>query len=360
MVSRPVWRFISNRPCVSGEKVKISGARQDNFISRPDPEMTAVLLFGPDRGLIRERALTLAKGVVEDLNDPFRVVDISTPDIKGDPARLIDEATALSLGGGRRLIRIRDAGDAIAPFFEDFLDTYAGDTLVVLESGELSPRSSLRKLFEKSKKAAAVACYADDGRNLGRVIRDTLNTHGIQVSNDAMSYLMGNLGSDRSVTRGELDKLALYIGDNGMVELEDAISCIGDSSMTTMDDICYAAASGNQKELDKALNRALSEGIHAVGILRAAARHFMRLHQGLGLMEEGKSADQAMKSLRPPVIFMHADQFGNQLRRWKPNLMSQALEILIDAEIDCKTTGMPAEAVCGRALMRVAQAARKA
>ncbi len=340
--------------------MKISGTRQEAFISGPDPVVSCVLLYGPDRGLVRERALRLAKTVVETPDDPFRVVELSAADLKNDPARLADEAQAMAFGGGRRLIRLRDVGDGatknIAAYLENALDS---DSLTVVEAGELGPRSSLRKLFEKAKNAASIACYADDARNLTKVIGETLGTHGLKPSRDAMSYLTANLGSDRSVTRGELEKLALYMGAPGTVELADAMAAIGDNAATALDDISLAAGSGDQAGLDKALVRALGEGMHPVQILRATARHFLRLHQAAGLVEGGKNSDMAMKSLKPPVMFMQADRFKAQLHRWQPSRLNDALDILVEAEMDCKTTGMPVEAVCGRALMRIAQAARR-
>ncbi len=341
--------------------MKIAGARQESFIARPDAGIACILLYGPDRGLIRERALHLGKGVVEHMDDPFRVVEMSPADLKGDPARLSDEALALALGGGRRLIRVREASDSLSKTVTALLDgvDFAETALIVLEAGELGPRSTLRLLFEKHKKAAAIACYGDEGAGLRRVIADTLSAHGLKPSPDAMAFLMENLGSDRSVTRGELEKLALYMGRPGEVTFDDAAACIGDSAASTLDDVCYGAASGDQARLDRALVRAFNEGLHAVPILRAAARHFLRLHQAAGLVQGGKNADQAMKSLRPPVIFIHADGFREQIRRWSPGRLASALDMLTSAELDCKTTGMPAPAICGRTLMRIAQAARR-
>jgi DNA polymerase III subunit delta len=340
--------------------MKITGTRQKSFIAEPGQEIVCILLYGPDRGLIRERALKLSLGVVDTPDDPFRVVELSGSDLKSDPARLNDEAQALAFGGGRRLVRLRDVSDAATKTIDAYLkEANSSDALIVIEAGELGPRSSLRKLFEKAKNAAAVACYADDSRNLARIISETLNAHGLKASHDAMAYLAGNLGSDRSVTRGELEKLALYMGGPGTVDLGDAQAAIGDNGATALDDITLAAGSGDQIKLDKSLVRALSEGVHPVQILRAAARHFLRLHQAAGLMQDGKNADTAMKSLKPPVMFMQADRFRAQLQRWRPSRLNDALDLLAEAEMDCKTTGMPVEAVCGRALMRIAQAAKR-
>jgi len=339
--------------------MKITGARQDGFIKQPDPAVACVLLYGPDRGLVRERAMTLAKTVVDSPDDPFRVVHIAGADLKNDPARLADEAQAMALGGGRRLIRLRDVGDATTKTIAAYLESAAsGDALIVVEGGELGPRSSLRKLFEKAKNAASIACYGDDARSLPRVINEALSAHGLKPSRDALAYLVSSLGSDRSVTRGELEKLALYMGAPGPLELADAMAAIGDNAATAMDDITLAAGYGDQAKLDKALVRALGEGIHPVQILRAAARHFLRLHQAAGMVAGGKNPDMAMKSLKPPVMFMQVDAFRAQLQRWHPGRISDALDLLVEAEMDCKTTGMPVEAVCGRALMRIAQAAR--
>lgn len=340
--------------------MKISGAAQESFIAAPDPAVACVLLYGPDRGLVGERARKLALSVVDAPDDPFRVVEMTAANLKTDPARLADEAQAMSFGGGRKLIKLREAGDAASKTLKAFLEiASAGDALLVVEAAELGPRSSLRKLCEGAKNAAAIACYGDNSSSLAKVIAETLGAHGLKPSRDAMSYLVGSLGSDRSVSRGELEKLALYMGGPGTVEVADAAAAIGDNAASALDDISLCTGSGDKIGLDKALARALGDGSHPVQILRAVSRHFLRLHLAAGLVATGRNADQAMKSLKPPVMFMQADQFRVQLQRWQPERLSDALDLLVTAEMDCKTTGMPVEAVCGRALMRIAQAARR-
>ena len=338
--------------------MKIVGSRQDDFVNQPNPEIACIMLFGPDRGLVHERALTLVKTVVDDLNDPFRVVEIHGADLKNDPTRLADEAKAIAFGGGRRLIRIKNVSDTITNIIADYLEIVTPeDALIIIEGGELGPRSSLRKLFDKAKKAASIACYGDNAHNLPKVINETLTAHGLKPTRDAMAYLVNNLGSDRSITRGELEKLSLYMGAPGSVELADATAAINDNAAMAMDDITLAVGCGDKTKLDKALVRTLGEGIHPIQILRAAARHFLRLHEAAGMVASGKDPNMAMKSLKPPVIFMQVDKFRVQLQRWHPARISDALNLLIMAEMDCKTTGAPVEAICWRTLMRITQAA---
>ena len=339
--------------------MKITNAKIEGFLRAPDPAARAILVFGPDEGLVRERAIRLAKTMVDDLNDPFRVVEITGTDLKGDPARLADEAASMSFGGGSRVVRIRQAGDACAPACKTFLelDTPA-DALVVMDAGDLNPRSKLRKLFEAAKNAACIPCYADDLRSLPDVIHESLTRFELTADRNAMSLLVQNLGSDRSVTRGELEKLALYMGGPGQVSEDDVRAAIGDTAASGIDDVVYSAASGDTQKLESSLNRVLSEGINAVQLVRAAERHFQRLHIARGQMANGHNADQATRSLRPPIIFKLADAFKRQLNLWPEAKLSRAFEVLTQAEIDCKTTGLPANAICGRAMLTIAQAAK--
>ncbi len=334
--------------------MKISAGRIAGFIKQPDPAYRAVLVYGPDRGLVRERAEALAAGVVDDPGDPFRTAELTADEVKSDPARLGDEARALSFTGGRRVVRVRGAGDGVASIFADFLDHPAGDALVVVEAGALASRSSLRKAFEKSKSGAALACYADEGQGLVTIIAETLNRHGLKASPDALSYLQVHLGADRAVTRGELEKLALYKGEPGTVELADAIACIDDSAASSLDGVIYAAAGGLWPDLDRALDRALRQGISAVAVVRAMAGHMTRLHLATALVAAGQAPARAMKAMRPPIIFKFEDRFAAQMRLWRGARVTAALDLLIGAELECKTTGQPAQLLCGRALMRIA------
>jgi DNA polymerase-3 subunit delta len=125
--------------------MKIDARSADCFAQNPDPKVRAVLLYGPDGGLVRERAQLLTKSVVEDPKDPFRVAELSNSHLKEDPARLNDEAAAISFGGGRRVLRVQDPEEGLAGLFESFLKDLPGDALVVVEAGDLPPRSKLRR-----------------------------------------------------------------------------------------------------------------------------------------------------------------------------------------------------------------------
>jgi DNA polymerase-3 subunit delta len=338
--------------------MKLPAARVAAFLQRPDREIRAVLLYGPDAGLVSERADAVARTICPDLKDPFRVADLSGSAVAADPARLSDEAAQMSLIGGRRVVRVRDAGDRLTRVFGGFLDTAPGDALIVVEAGDLPGSSSLRRVFEVATRAAAIGCYPDTARELGMVIGDTLRGHRVTASVDATRYLVEHLGNDRLITRSELAKLALYAGDGGRVELEDAQLAIGDSAAFALDDAVMAAAEGNVARVDRVLYRVFQEGESAVSVVRALLRHLHRLHVLAARLAAGAALTEVLQTARPPVFYRQQENFKRQLALWTEDHLRAQLDRVAKAELHMKLTGLPAETICREAMLAVAQAAR--
>lgn len=342
--------------------MKLKAGEIDAFIRKPDPAIQAILVYGPDSGLVRERVERLFSDAVEDPTDPFRIAELTGPEIAGDPARLYDEAAAMPLTGGRRVVRVRDAdpsmppgaADAVAKAATVLLEDPPGDSLVILQAGDLGARAPLRKIFESAGKAVAIPCYRDDARDLDRIFDEILGSRGIALSPDARAWLVSNLGSDRGITRAELEKLALYAGEGGRIEFADAEACVGDSGQRNLDKVAFAAAGGNRRALDIELSACLGMGETAVGILRATARHLMRVHLAMAETAGGTPAKVALKKLQPPVFWKDEAEMSRQVQAWNAPRIGRAQEIVLEAERMCKRTGMPDQAVCGRALLQVA------
>jgi len=337
--------------------MKLPGNRVEAFLKAPDAP--AVLVYGPDLGLVKERLDRLAKSVLDDLNDPFRMADLTMAMLKEDPARLADEMAAISMMGGRRVVRVRDASDALTTPLQSWLDNPVGDALLLVEAGELTPRSNLRKLAEGAKNLAALPCYADEGGALTAVIAESLRSHGLAADPDAVGWLAEHLGGDRLQTRSEINKLALYMGDQSRVTLADVAAVTGDSAALSQDDLAMAVSEGDQSSAQRVLDRLLNEGTSPITVIRGLQRHFTRLHQAMGAMKDGKNAEAAIAALRPPPHFRVAGRMKGQLGRWPAEKLATALDVLLNAELDCKTTGLPAPEICGRAVLQLTRAAGK-
>ncbi len=336
----------------------VKAQEADRFAANPPKTLRAALVFGPDAGLVQERAEKLLKSVVADLADPFNVSDLSESVLSSDPARLADEAAAISMMGGRRVVRVRGAGNNLTDLFEQFLEDPPGDALVVVEAGDLSKGTGLRKLFESDDKAAAIACYADTARNLEDVVRDSLRAQGLSIAPDALADAVSRLGSDRGVTRRELEKLALYAQGQKSISLEDVRAVMGDEAEARAEEASDAAGSGDFARLDLALERLWIADASVAQILRGAMGHFQRLASVRESVNRGESLETVVKRQRPPIHFLREQSFKAQANRWSDERLADALDMLLEAEALSRTTGVPAEAVCGRTLMNIAALAK--
>ncbi len=340
--------------------MKIAPAKVEAFLKKPDPSARAVLLYGPDAGLVRERADRLARLIVPDDKDPFRISELTGPGLADDPPRLADEAQAMCFGGGQRVVRVRDAGDASAGAFDSFLDDPQGEALIVVEAGDLAKKSKLRELFEASKHGAAIACYVEEGAALAGTVRAALAARGLKASESTVNILASLLGPDRQLLNAEADKLALYLGEAGTLEEADVLACAADTAETTLDDAIDAALLGSRPGTDQALRRLAAEGEAPVRVMRGLARHFLRLNGVAARLEAGEPMESAMRSLRPPLFFKREQVFRRQLQIWRGPRLADALARVTQAELRCKETGQPDQLLSERVFLELAGMARAA
>jgi DNA polymerase-3 subunit delta len=132
-------------------------------LRKPDPRALVFLVYGPDTGLVNERARLIVERSVEDPADPFQLIRLDGDVIAADPARLVDEAGTIGLFGARRAIWVKATSKNIAPAVDAVLGAPVQDTVVVIEGGDLAKSAPLRTLCEKSPRALALPCYADSG-----------------------------------------------------------------------------------------------------------------------------------------------------------------------------------------------------
>lgn len=342
----------------------VKAAQVDAFLAKPPDSLRLALIYGPDTGLVRERAKRLTQAVVPDLLDPFRLVEVTGDQLAADPARLNDEAAAIAFGGGRRVVRIEGAGNRQADIVKAFLDDPVGDALVIVEADGLPRGAKLRAAAEKSPIAAALPCYADEGRRLEEVIRETLAGDGLQVSPEAIAYLADNLGNDRMTTRSELTKLALYArprdgAERGPVTLQEAAACVGDNAALTLQNLADVVAQGDPKAAERILTLVFNEGVAAVGVIRVLTGHFNKLLLAHVRLGRGEAAARVFPSVGLRAAGPRLAQLQAQLSGWSENGLRRAVGRLVEAETHCKTTGLPANVMCARAVSALAGLARQ-
>ncbi len=325
----------------------------------PDPRAFLILVYGPDTGLVTERAKRLAESFVTDPGDPFALVRIDGDALAGDPGRLVDEAGTVGLFGDRRSIWVRPGSRNYAPAVEAVLKAEVTGTRIVVEAGDLAKSAPLRTLCERAGQALALPCYPDDERALGDLIDRTLGEHGLRIAREAREILSQSLGSDRRASLSEIEKLALYARGQDGVGLDDVEAVVSDVAPSVLNTLIDAAFAGRAGEAERDYRRFRHEGLDPATMLGAALRHALAL---LASRLEGpdKSPSILVAGWRG-LHFRRKASVEAHLARWSPAGLRQAVQILQEAILACRRADPElAHAHAAGALLRIAaEAARR-
>lgn len=306
--------------------VAIKAQQAQAFVGKPDKAVVAVLVHGPDTGLVAERARLAAMALAKRGGEEAEIIRIEEPDLDGDPDRLVVELQTIPMFGGGKVVRTTAGRKINAALFKDLFAAGAPPAGLVCEAGNLKATDALRKLFESTAWAAAVPCYADDDRNLADLVREMTAAAGLRIDRDASDMLVERLGADRALSRGEIEKLILYCAGRDSIAVEDVEAIVGDATDTGLEYIAIAAASGEPDTVVAEFDRAVAAGENPQAVILVAQRYFQRLHRVRASIDAGKSIDEAIRALRPPLHFKLRDAVTAQCRLWPTARLGEALQ----------------------------------
>lgn len=333
------------------------GFEVEGWLARPDPRSVLVLLYGPDRGLVAERAKAFAIRTGLPLEDPFSVVRIDAGEMESGEGRLLDEARTVPMFSDRRLLWLRNAGmqKGLADDVKALVSDPPRDALILIEAGDLKKGTGLRAIVEAADCAMALPCYPDEGRDIDAVIDDELQKAGMAMALDARQALRRVLGGDRLATRGEIEKLVLYAQGSKEIALSDVQALSGDVSGQTIDDAVDAMLEGRVAEFEIAFTRNCQAGGHAFLALSSAMRQMHTLHAMRGTMQSGRrNAATVIAGHRPPIFFARRKLMEEALERWSGDALGRALGRLQAAVLQTRRRPELATALARQALLGIA------
>ena len=338
----------------------------DRFLTAPGKDYRGVLFYGRDRGVVRERADVVAARVARDPNDPFDVAQLTDADLSDDGGRLEGELTAISMMGGRRLVRLRltaekgaldkAAAEALTAHAEGRLNP---DAYFLIEAGALGRESTLRKVAEKAAGVACVPCYEDEPGDIARMVRESLAADQVSLSSEALDMFVGRLPRERGVARAEIERLVLFLGPGsnrqaGAADLEDFLGVEPEASLF---DAASDAFGGRMGPAQNGLRRAFGEGEAGPAAVRAAGMHLAKLRRVLTLARNGADMKEAAKSAG--VFWKQEREFLRQARAWTLHELDRIQPEVLEADRACKQSGSPDALIAERLFVAIAARARR-
>jgi DNA polymerase III subunit delta len=330
--------------------VAIPAREAESFARSGFAKFPVVLFFGPDEGLVSERAEAVAKATTG--GDAGNIIRFDGDEIAAAPERLAEEAHAISMFGGNRAIRVRAGTKALGEALKPLLSTPPVDARIIIEAGDIKGNAPLRQLIEKAANAAAAPCYAEEGRDLSRLIDEMLEPVGLKITPGARQLLTQSLGLDRRRSRMEIEKLVMYAQGKPGIDADDVEAIITDAAAISIDQLVDAVFGGRIDAVETEARRVFQDGMEPGVLLGFALRHALQLMEGRHLMDGGKRAAEATEALR--LHFKRKAAFAEQLTRWTDSRLQRAVQILGDATLAVRRNAALAEATAIRAFWSLA------
>jgi DNA polymerase-3 subunit delta len=338
-------------------QVKISGAGVRRFLDKPDRNVRAVLLYGPNQSFVHEAAQRLAQWALGGADDPYAITKLGEDDIKKDSAKLADALAAQSLLGGPTVVWARISGkaaDGAITFALEGMERGDAGGYLIVEAGDLGSTAPLVKAFTASKAGASIAFYEETDAERFQYARALAKELGIGFDRGAEETFLGALPNDRGLAAREIEKLALYAhGLERTISAEDLEALMASEAESALDAASLAAAQGRAAQAVESLARI--DALSGVSALRALLRRLHQLRDARGLIDDGASPSDAVGKLRPPVFWKERDAVAAQARLWSAKKLHAAFDVLWTAELRSKTAGAPQELIAADAYRSVAK-----
>jgi len=336
--------------------VAIKAHEAERTLARLDPAWRLVLIYGPDAGLVSERASALARSSVDDPNDAFQLIRMDGDVVAADPLRLVDEANTIGLFGGRRAIRVSPTSKPLQAAVEPLLATPSQDALVIVEAGDLQRTNPLRTACERARTALAVPCYGDAARDLGTIIDEMVRGAAKSIDRNTRDHLAGLLGGDRQTSRREIEKLLLYVGSEPAILAEHVEAVVGDTAQREQAMLVDAVFAGKLPVLDLAQAKLSSEGLDPGVMLGAVLRQALALLKARQAIDAGRGVRDVVGTMRLPYPRIATTEAA--LNTWSSAKLNDAVGLLGNAILATRQSADMGRAIATRALWTLARVGR--
>ncbi|MBC2772420.1 DNA polymerase III subunit delta [Rhizobium sp. AQ_MP] len=299
--------------------VDVKSHEFEGFLAKSARHYRIFVVYGPDRGLVAERAGAIAGATGVDLHDGFALIRLDVSDIQSDPGRLVDEVNAFGLFGGEKLIWVR--GAANEKQLVDGLSHLAANppegSYLLIEAGDLKKGSALRKVAEGERSIACIACYQDDARALNALIDTELSAANLRITPAGRELLVESIGGDRIASRNEIQKLVLYCMKDDLIDERHVLEIVGDASAVSTDEVVDAVLSGDPDGFLHAIQKVIASKTAVFLVLQGTMKQIQLLEtMRLDMEERQQQAAQVMQTLGRGIHFKRKPIIEKALRNW--------------------------------------------
>jgi DNA polymerase-3 subunit delta len=267
----------------------------------PDEMRPLYLISGTDGSKIEAtRSRLRARAEREGGDGALEVFEAGQGRGAPDHEALLAAIPAMSLMGTRRYLladgveKWRDKQQAAVA--ETIGDALPPDLTLVLIARAKAPAKLLKAV--KAAKGEIHAFEAPKARDMPRVLVADAQRLGFRLDPDAARLLVERMGAESLRLRNELERLALWAGDNGQVTAADLEEMIADTSEAAVWTLSDAVVEGDARTALQVGEQLIEQGENVTGLIYGLASRLRAACAAAAMLEEGMPPREVESQLK--------------------------------------------------------------
>lgn len=339
--------------------MKANRGQAERALDAPPSDVRLFLLYGPDEA----GSIALARRLERAMGPDAERIDLDGATLKGDPARLADEAASMSMFGDRSWIRVTPAGDEIVPAVEALLGAERAGNPAVVIAGALKGTSRLVKLCLDHPAVMACISYMPEGKEADQIAQAMAREQGLRLSAELARRITELTGGDRALMAGEIEKLCLYLDaapDRPAEATAEALSAL--SAETPEEDVAplvNAVLGGDVRTMTRELSALSAIGTNMGIILRPLLNRALLLANVRAEFDRSGRLDAAMDSAGKAIFWKDKGAVQRQVKLWDARGISRVIHRLADAERASRSSRNAGDVLIHQELLLIARQASR-
>ena len=329
--------------------MKIKPYETDSFIGSLNPFKNLILLYGPDEGLIQNRSNRLINSFIDNTNETDSVKTIGYKNF--DKLSLVDSQKSQSLFSKKQVIKIVEVSDNIILKLDEIIDTDK-NTLFIIQAGELTPKSKLRKYFEESEKCLIIPCYKIDSVQLKKIIINFTNEKNIALDRECVDYLIGNLGGNYAIIISELEKLLLI--NKKTISYNDLKNLIAPKERGAYEDLVFNCLSGKKELFGKEFESSIQD-LNSANRLLANTKNLLLIFIKSIKSLKNNELQKVLTMHMPAYMFRKKQTFSILVKNNTEENILKCLNIISEIELKTRKTQSLYKIILFRGMLNISQ-----
>ena len=278
------------------------------------------LLYGDNEGLKEESIKNLFEK-----NYTNKIYRYEEKEILDNKSLFFNGILTKSFFDDKKLIIVNRVTDKIKETLEDLIEKNPKDIKIILNAKNLEKKSTLRKIFEKSKSTICVPFYEDNNQTLNSIVSLFFRNKKIPISQQLINILVERSRGDRKNLNNELGKIENYSLNRKNLNLEEIIKLTNLADNFSASELIDHSLAKNTRKTVTILSENNYSDEDNIIIIRTLLAKLKRLVKIYELVDEKKNIEQAISACKPPIFWKDKPLVTQQIRSWKKDSLKDLI-----------------------------------